>query len=103
MNIFDAPPEQLERWFHEFDRQHVAMCLLLAPRREDRTLFERLISEVVEMDSVLGLEVSFMLFRQPNAEMPECAANGQGQISRSDVPRSGRNGPQHDILAMRSG
>jgi hypothetical protein len=49
------------------DQQHLIVCFLLAARNQDRTVFERLIDEVAEMDSVLGREISFILFRQPVA------------------------------------
>jgi len=78
MNFFDAPPDQLERWFHEMDRQHLIVCFLLAARNQDRAVFERLIDEVAEMDSVLGREISFMLFRQPAGD----AAAEQGMPER---------------------
>jgi hypothetical protein len=82
MNFFDAPPNQLERWFHEMDRQHLIVCFLLAARNQDRAVFEHLIDEVAEMDSVLGGEISFMLFRQP----AEGAAPERGRPERR-LPR----------------
>jgi hypothetical protein len=78
MNFFDAPPDQLERWFHEMDRQHLIVCFLLAARNQDRAVFERLIDEVAEMDCVLGREISFMLFRQPAGDAtPEGRLEGR--------------------------
>jgi hypothetical protein len=65
VNIFDGTAEELERWFHEADQQHLLMCFLLAASARDRTLFQTLINEVVEMDSVLGEKISFILFREP--------------------------------------
>jgi len=66
VNIFEGSPKELEHWFQQTDTRHLLMCFLVAPRAEDRTLFKELIDEVVHMDNVLGEQISFILFREPD-------------------------------------
>lgn len=80
MNVFEGSAYELEEWFHDIDTQHTLLCFLVAACARDRTLFQKLTDEVVDMDVRFGEDISFMLFQEPvkqdSEETPSEALSG---------------------------